>query len=61
MRHEIRKVRQAIANKDAAAAGSELKVAMKMIAKAATKGVVHRNAASRYIARLSKQVASLNA
>lgn len=61
MRHEIRKVREAIAKNDAAAAGQELRVAMKVINQAATKGVVHRNTASRHIARLSKQIAALSA
>lgn len=58
MRHEIRKVREVVASGDAAAAAGELKTAMKVISKAASKGVIHRNTASRYIARLSKKVTS---
>jgi len=58
MRHEIRKVREIVAKGDGAAAASELKSAMKIISKAASKGVIHRNTASRYIARLSKQIAA---
>lgn len=61
MRHEIRKVREIVAKGDGAAAATELKAAMKIISKAATKGVIHRNTASRYIARLSKQVAASSA
>lgn len=61
MRTEIRKVRAAIDSKDATAAGKELLNAVKVITKAATKGVIHRNTASRYVSRLSKQVAGLGA
>jgi small subunit ribosomal protein S20 len=54
-------VRAAIESNDAAAAGKELLNAVKVITKAATKGVIHRNTASRYVSRLSKQVAGLGA
>lgn len=60
VRTEVRKVREAVVSKDAAAAGSELKLAIKALSKAASKGVLHKNAASRRIARLSKQVAALS-
>ena len=55
MRHEIRKVREVVAKGDKAASATELKAAMKIISRAASKGVIHRNTASRYISRLSKQ------
>ena len=58
LRHEVRKVREVIAKGDGAAAATELRQAVKVISKAASKGVIHRNTASRYISRLSKQVAS---
>jgi small subunit ribosomal protein S20 len=61
MRHEIRTAREIIAKGDGAAAAAELKTAMRIISKAATKGVIHRNTASRYIARLSKRVAASGA
>jgi len=61
MRNEIRKVREIVAKGDGAAAASELKAAMKIIDKAASKGVIHRNTASRYISRLSKQVGATSA
>jgi small subunit ribosomal protein S20 len=61
MRHEIRKVREIVAKGDGTTAVSELKAAVKIIAKAATKGVIHKNTASRYISRLSKQVAGATA
>lgn len=59
MRHAIRHVREAVASKDPDAARAGLRAAMKVIATAASKGVVHPGTASRYIARLSKHVAPL--
>lgn len=59
VRLEVRKVREAVERQDSAASEAELRVAIKEISKAASKGVIHRNAASRRIARLSKQVAAL--
>lgn len=61
MRHEIRKVREIVEKGEQAAAAGELQVAMKVIHKAASKGVIHRNTASRYIARLSRKVQGLGA
>lgn len=60
VRTEVRKVREAVGSKDAGAATTELKTAIKELSKAASKGILHRNAASRRIARLSKQVAALS-
>jgi small subunit ribosomal protein S20 len=59
VRTEIRKLREIVAGGDQAAAEAELRVAVKDLNKAATKGVIHRNAASRRIARLSRHVASM--
>lgn len=59
VRSEVRKVREAVSSKDAGAAATELKTAIKELSKAATKGVLHKNAAARRIGRLSKQVAAL--
>ena len=56
---DVRKVREAVAAQDVPTAESELRAAVKEISKAASKGVLHRNAASRRIGRLSKRVASL--
>ena len=56
---EVRKVREAVASNDAAAAEAELRQAMKDLNKAASKGVLHPRNASRRIARLSKRVAAL--
>jgi len=55
----VKKVRTAIAAKDATAAKSALRVAIEQLDKAATKGAVHSKAASRTIGRLSAQVAKL--
>jgi small subunit ribosomal protein S20 len=55
----VKKVRTALAAKDATAAKSALSVAIEQLDKAATKGAIHSKAASRTIGRLSAQVAKL--
>lgn len=55
----IRKVEAAVAAKDQAAAQEALKNATSVISKATSKGVYHKNTASRKISRLSKAVNSL--
>ena len=52
----IRKVEAAIAAKDQAAAKEALKNAISTISKATSKGVYHKNTASRKISRLSQAV-----
>jgi len=59
VRHAVRRLREIIAHKDAAAAESELRSVMRTLDKAVTKGVLHHNSAARSIARLSAQVAAL--
>ena len=59
VRTQVKRVRTAIAGKDKAAAASALKAAVSEIDKASSKGVIHRKAASRAIARLSAQVHKL--
>lgn len=61
VRHLIRSVRQAAASQDGSTAGQLLAEASKALDKAATKGVYHRNAAARRIARLSRAVSRLTA
>jgi small subunit ribosomal protein S20 len=56
---DVRKVREAVDRQDKPVAESELRTAVKEISKAASKGILHRNNASRRIARLSKRVATL--
>ena len=55
----IRKVDQAVANNDKAAAEAALLSATSIIDKAAKKGVYHKNNAARKVSRLSKAVNTL--
>jgi small subunit ribosomal protein S20 len=57
----IRKVEEAIASGDKAAAETALRAAQPELMRAATKGVVHKNTASRKVSRLAQRVKSLNA
>jgi small subunit ribosomal protein S20 len=50
----VKKVREAVAKGDGAATAEALKAAEKAIGKAASKGVLHKNAASRKISRLAR-------
>ena len=59
MRTYVRKVEEAIAAKDAKAAAEALSVAGPILSRAAQKGVIHKNAASRKISRLTKRVQTL--
>jgi small subunit ribosomal protein S20 len=59
MRTYVRKVEDAIAAKDADAAAAALRGAEPLIARAAQKGILHKNAASRKISRLAKRVKAL--
>ncbi len=61
VRHTIRDLREIIENQDVTAAESKLRSVMTTVEKVVTKGVLHRNTASRYISRLSHQVAALRA
>lgn len=57
---QIKKVITAIENKDAAAAQTELKAAIKKISMAASKGIYHKNTAGRKVSRLTKLVNELS-
>ena len=57
----VRKVEEAIAGGDRAKALAALKEAEPVIMRSAQKGVVHPNAASRKVSRLSHRVAKLGA
>ena len=59
MRTFVRKVEEAILSGDQAAAKSALAVAEPILMRAAQKGIVHRNTASRKVSRLTASVASL--
>ena len=54
LRTQIRKVREALGGGDAPKTQTELAAAVKLIAKAASKGVIHKAQASRRISRLSR-------
>jgi len=57
----VRKGEEAIKSGDAAAAEAALKVAQPEIMRGATKGVVHKNTASRKLSRLAKRIKALSA
>jgi small subunit ribosomal protein S20 len=59
MRNFVRKVEEAIASGDQSAAAAALKAAEPELMRAAQKGVVHKNSASRKVSRLQHQVAKL--
>jgi small subunit ribosomal protein S20 len=59
MRSFVRRVEEAIGSGDKAAAEAALKDAQPHIMKAASRGIVHRNTASRKISRLARRVAAL--
>ena len=61
LRTFVRKVEEAIAGGDRAKALAALKEAEPVIMRSAQKGVVHPNAASRKVSRLSLRVAKLGA
>ena len=59
MRKFVRKVEEAIAAGDRAQALAALKEAEPIIVRSAQKGIVHRNAASRKVSRLTVRIAKL--
>jgi small subunit ribosomal protein S20 len=59
MRTYVRKVEEAIAAGDAHAATEALRAAQPLIMRAAQKGIVHLNAATRKVSRLTRRVNAL--
>lgn len=59
LRTTIRRVTSALARKDVPTAQAELPVAVRALGKATTKGIIHKNQASRRISRLTRKVAAL--
>jgi len=57
----IRKVEEAIAGGDHAVAATALKAAQPEIMRGVTKGILHKNTASRKISRLSARIKTLGA
>ena len=60
MRTYVRKVEEAIAAGDQGAASAALRVAEPLVMRAAQKGIVHANTASRKVSRLSKWINALS-
>lgn len=60
MRTYIKRVRKAIEKGDQTLAQQELQAASSMIDRVANKGLIHKNTASRYKSRLSKQIKALS-
>jgi small subunit ribosomal protein S20 len=61
IRTYLRKVEEAIASGDHGAAMDALKLAQPEIMRGVNKGVMHKNTASRKVARLNKRVRALSA
>jgi small subunit ribosomal protein S20 len=60
LRNSMRKVEEAIASGDKNVASAALKAAEPVIMRAAQRGVVHKNNASRKVSRLAHRVAKLS-
>jgi small subunit ribosomal protein S20 len=61
IRSSVRKVEEALAGNDQAAAEAALNTAEPELMRGAQKGVLHRNAASRKVSRLRNRVKALKA
>jgi len=57
LKSAVKKAREAVAQADPAAAKSAVQVALRTLDKAASKGIIHKNAAARRIGRLAKALA----
>ncbi len=61
VRSYVRKVEEALASGDKAAAEAAFKAAQPELMRAATKGVLHKNTASRKVSRLASRVKAISA
>lgn len=61
MRTYVRKVEEAIASGDKDAAQEALRLAQPQIMRAANRGIIHKNAASRKVSRLSHRIKTIGA
>jgi small subunit ribosomal protein S20 len=61
IRSYLRKVEEAIAGGDQSVASAALKAAQPEIMRGVTKGILHKNTASRKVSRLSARVKALSA
>ena len=57
----VRRVEEALTSGDKAAAAAALKTAQPELMRAASKGIIHRNTASRKVARLAARVKAIGA
>ena len=58
LRNALRSIRTAIDAKDVTSAKASLKETVSLIDRMASKGIIHRNAASRYKSRLTTRIAA---
>jgi small subunit ribosomal protein S20 len=58
LRNALRAIRSAIDSNDMAAAKTALKETVSLVERMSAKGVIHRNAASRYKSRLTTRIAA---
>jgi small subunit ribosomal protein S20 len=58
LRNALRAIRSAIDSNDMAAAKTALKETVSLVDRMSSKGVIHRNAASRYKSRLTTRIAA---
>lgn len=61
VRSFVRKVEEALASGDKTAAAAAFSAAQPELMRAATKGVMHKNTASRKVSRLAQRLKALNA
>ncbi len=59
LRTQLRKMRELVSSKDADGARKALTHTLSLIDRSLSKGIIHRNTASRYKSRLSRQVGEL--
>ena len=59
LRTQLRKMRELVSSKDADGARKALTDTLSVIDRSLSKGIIHRNTASRYKSRLSRQVGEL--
>lgn len=59
MRNQIKNVRQAVASGDTDTAQVQLRSAISIIHRVASKGIIHRNQAARRISRLNRAVKAI--
>ena len=61
MRGNVRALEEAIASGDKAAAEASFKAVQPVIMKSASKGIIHKNTASRKVSRLSARIKAIKA